>query len=129
MTGRRVSKGGRSAPPFLPILALLVCATALSAVSREEDAVDFHEVVSAPEFAARRAAYVSHIAESEGGGTFAQLVRMAAGRAPDWRPIERSLDKIDHRHDCADFDLHGLLRLLYQFSGSPGLSSEQWDRI
>ncbi len=59
-----------------------------------------------------------------------QLLRVATrqtGRGHGLQEAEiRSVcDFIDERHDCADFALHGLLRLLYQFpdAASPDLAS------
>lgn len=38
--------------------------------------------------------------------------------------VQRSLDKIDGRQDTADFDMSGILRLLYQFRGTGLLGRE-----
>jgi len=54
-----------------------------------------------------------------------QLLRLATGRELQEAEIHSVCDFIDERHDCADFALHGLLRLLYQFpdAASPDLVS------
>ncbi len=44
-----------------------------------------------------------------------QLVRIATGKPLQEDVILERCDFIDARHDCADFALHCLLRLLYQF--------------
>ena len=46
---------------------------------------------------------------------FYQLVRIAAGQALEEEIILERCDFIDARNDCADFALHCLIRLLYQF--------------
>ena len=50
-----------------------------------------------------------------------ELARMQAGGTPYEGVLTAALDYIDARQDCADFILHGILRLLFQFPpGSPG---------
>ncbi len=92
-----------------------------------------------PVFDARRAAYMAHClatpAPENTKGIYHELMRLAAsggaglGDAAGAPPpaihegvIAATLDYIDARHDCADFSLHGVLRLLYQFSDHPRLS-------
>ncbi len=88
-------------------------------------------------FEVRRAAFLAHClanpAPENTKGIYHELVRLAAsGRAGSRSTgdigvvhegvIAATLDFIDSRHDCADFSLHGVLRLLYQFGDHPGLS-------
>ena len=81
---------------------------------------------SATTFNARRAAYVAHClatpAPENTKGIYHELVRLAGGGLVHEGVIGATLDYIDARHDCADFSLHGVLRLLYQFGDAPGLS-------
>lgn len=58
---------------------------------------------------------------------FYQLVRIATGKALQEDIILERCDFIDARHDCADFALHCLTRLLYQFPDA--LSVELASRI
>lgn len=44
-----------------------------------------------------------------------ELARLAAGGTPHLGAFEAALDYVDQRKDCADFVLHSILRLLYQF--------------
>ncbi len=45
-----------------------------------------------------------------------ELIRLAAGRQAHTGIIEAALDYVDDRRDCADFVLHSILRMLYQFT-------------
>ena len=49
-----------------------------------------------------------------------QLLRTVTGRELQEEEISSVCDFIDERHDCADFAVHGLLRLLYQFANAVG---------
>lgn len=87
------------------------------------------ETVTLPNYAARRAQYLSHVVNGGHGGAYAQLARVAAGEAAEWPAIESSLNDIESRRDCADFDMHAVLRLLYQFPEASGLTATQRERI
>ena len=50
---------------------------------------------------------------------FRELARLEAGGPAHLALFEAALDFVDRRLDCADFVLHGILRLLYQFGGDP----------
>ncbi|MBN2550437.1 MAG: hypothetical protein JXB15_14835 [Anaerolineales bacterium] len=69
----------------------------------------------------RRQAYLEFIlrnpAPESPKAVFYELARLAAGGTPHLGLIQGGLNYIDSRQDCADFTLHSLLRLLYQFSG------------
>jgi hypothetical protein len=78
------------------------------------------------EFDSRRQAYLEHCARNP-GGAYAQLARLASGATPYEGSITQDLSFINRRGDCADFDLHGILRMLYQFGDSPKLSKELLD--
>ena len=101
-------------------------------------------------FDERRAAYLAHClatpAPENTKGIYHELVRLAAvGATAGSGPIAASgdaaagpaihegviaatLDYIEARHDCADFSLHGVLRLLYQFGDHPALSRSLVER-
>lgn len=79
---------------------------------------------SVPGYASRRRAFLDYHAARPGNGVHSELVRLALGQRPDEALIERDLDRIDARRDCADFGLSGVLRLLYQYGDSPLLSQE-----
>jgi hypothetical protein len=54
---------------------------------------------------------------------FHELARLALNRGPlDERMLRASVELVNARHDCADFALAGLLRLLYKYRSSPLLS-------
>ena len=57
-----------------------------------------------------------------------ELVRLEVGGPVHRTLFEAALDFIDRRLDCADFVLHGVLRLLYQFGDDPRLPAELLDR-
>ncbi len=99
----------RPAPPGIPTTPL---------------ADDPHsETVFAPSFAERRAAYLawarSGPPRANLAGVFHELARLAAGGPAHVPLFEAALDYVDARKDCADFVLHGILRLLLQFGGDP----------
>ena len=56
------------------------------------------------------------------GGVWGQMAALTRGGTLDERPIRRTLANIDERHDCADFSMVAILRLLYQFGASGALS-------
>ena len=55
---------------------------------------------------------------------FYELTRIAAGRPFHRGILDGALDYIDQRKDCADFVLHSILRLLYQYAGRPGVPED-----
>ena len=56
---------------------------------------------------------------------FHQLARLELNHQPlDAAYIRASIDLVNARHDCADFALGGLLRLLYRYPGSTLVSPE-----
>jgi hypothetical protein len=91
---------------------------------------DFAETPFRPDYASRREAFLDHLrrnpAPANTKAGWHELGRLAAGAVPHEGVLHAALDFIDARRDCADFVLHGILRLLYQFGGagsplSPGL--------
>jgi len=73
-------------------------------------------------YEARRQAFLDLTVANPGHGPFSEAARIAMGRLPDEHRIQDALDNMEARKDCADFGLHGILRLLYQFGDSPLLS-------
>ena len=82
-------------------------------------------------FEQRRAGYLAHVlrnpAPHNTKPVWYELARLAAGGQPHEGIIHAALDFIDRRQDCADFVLHGILRLLYQFSAA-GFSASLLER-
>jgi len=86
----------------------------------------------------RRRAFLAYAVAAPGGngrtGFFSQIARLSLGCGlRRERSAERPLDEasirdvlayVDARHDCADFTVAGLLRILYQFGDSPLLSAD-----
>ena len=74
----------------------------------------------APDFAARRQAFLDHIlrnpAPTSLKAPYHEMARLAAGGMPHDGIFYAALDYIDERKDCADFVLHAVLRLLLQFA-------------
>ncbi len=70
-------------------------------------------------YAERKAAFFQHVlrnpAPANTKPAWYELVRMAAGGEAHEGVFGAACDFIDERKDCADFVLHGILRLLYQF--------------
>ncbi len=90
----------------------------------------FAETSLMPDLIARRAAYLEHLRRNPAPANtkpgWHELGRLAAGAAPHEGIFDAALAFIDARQDCADFVLHSILRLLYQYAGpesrlSPGL--------
>ena len=72
----------------------------------------------------RRKAFLIHTAQRPTGNVWSQLVLAQQG-LPVWEgAIYRDLRRIDRRQDTADFAMHGILRLLYQFEDSNSLSKD-----
>lgn len=69
-----------------------------------------------PDYDSRRAAFFEHIlknpAPENTKPAWHELARLAAGGTPHEGIFHAALDFIDARKDCADFVLHGILRLL-----------------
>ncbi len=80
----------------------------------------------------RRQAFLDWVsrnpAQEHLSSVFRELARLEAGGPPHLALFEAALDFVDRRLDCADFVLHGILRLLYQFGGDPRLPGELLER-
>ena len=73
----------------------------------------------ADSYEARRKAYLDYTLSKGALGPFDGAVRVAAGQPFDETMWGDSLDLINARQDCADFQLAGVLRLLYTAGDSP----------
>jgi hypothetical protein len=76
-----------------------------------------------PEYDRRRAVYLDFCANNPARPTLKgflyELARLATGTRPvNWRAVEAALDFINHRIDCSDFVLLGILRLVLQFGAA-----------
>ena len=84
----------------------------------------FSDTPFLPDYESRRAAFFEHIlmnpAPENTKAAWHEMGRLAAGGAPHEGIFQAALDFIDARKDCADFVLHGILRMLYQFVPSDG---------
>jgi len=71
-------------------------------------------------FEKRRADFIAHVMKNPAPRNtkpvWYELIRMAGGEQPHEGIIFSALNFINARKDCADFVLHGILRMLYQFS-------------
>lgn len=83
-------------------------------------------------FAGRRAAFLDFCLRNPAPPNFKapfyELPRLTAGQPIHEGVLQAACDFIDERRDCADFILHALLRLLYQFREAP-LSAGLWTRL
>lgn len=74
----------------------------------------------APDYTARRQVFLDHVLRNPAPANlkapYYEVGRLAAGGRPHEGIFCAALDYIDERKDCADFVLHALLRLLYQFA-------------
>jgi hypothetical protein len=73
----------------------------------------------ADSYEARRKAYLEYTLSQNPMGPFGGAVRVAAGQPFDETMWGDSLDVLNARIDCADFQLAGVLRLLYTAGDSP----------
>jgi hypothetical protein len=75
----------------------------------------------------RRQHYLAFCAaQSPGGrtGFFSQIARLELGQSVNEGPIREAIAFVDSRHDCCDFAVGGLLRILYKYYDSPGISRD-----
>lgn len=110
----RVSMPGRSPAAYLALLAAGWCAAYAG---------------PSAEFAARRQALFDHALQDRAGYAYSEAFRIAAGLSPNEERIRIICDQIDTRHDCADFSLHSILRLMLQFGDSPLMPAASRDRM
>ncbi len=78
-----------------------------------------------PAFQQRRQAYLEHVqlnpSPENTKAVYYELVRLQATGSLHSGLVHAALDYIQARKDCADFALHSILRLLYQFGEHPGI--------
>ncbi|MGD2039677.1 MAG: hypothetical protein PVH11_02545 [Anaerolineae bacterium] len=83
-------------------------------------------------FAERRQEYLAHClrnpAPNNTKAAYHELVRLAAGGTPHEGVFHAAFDFIEGRNDCADFTLHSILRLLYQFADHPRVDAKVLER-
>ena len=81
-----------------------------------------------PDFETRKESFLQFVlhnpAPTNTKAVYYELARMAAGGTPHLGIITAALDYIDARKDCADFVIHSIIRLLYQFNQHPAFNSE-----
>lgn len=84
-------------------------------------------------YESRRQDFLAFAAETDGGkgrgGFFSQLCRLELGQAADEESIAAAVEYVNARHDCADFTVAGLLRLLYKHGNSDLLSDDIKDAV
>ncbi|MNO18167.1 hypothetical protein D3C76_78820 [compost metagenome] len=57
-------------------------------------------------------------------GVYSELMKLALGAKPDEKAIEETIAYINGRYDCADFAMHGLIRLYARHRNGVALSQE-----
>jgi hypothetical protein len=97
-------------------------------IPREFPPADHRAFPDGSDFAARRAAYLHQVLRSPTrehiSAIFQELARLEAGGPLYAGLFEAALDFVDARLDCADFVMHGVLRLVLQFGGDPRVPPE-----
>ncbi|MBD2866979.1 hypothetical protein [Paenibacillus arenilitoris] len=85
--------------------------------------IDFIDCPKTASFAERKADLMRRYAGGEAfvpsaygtvakrNGVYRELIKLALGGKPDEKAIEETIAYIDGRYDCADFAMHGLIRL------------------
>lgn len=99
----------------------------------ERDPDPHSERPFAATFEARRAAYLEHVRRNPGPGhhlsaAFHEMARLGAGATPWVGVLDAALAFVRSRIDCADFVLHAVLRILYQFPDHPALPPAWYER-
>ncbi len=83
-------------------------------------------------YSARREAYLAYIrrnpAPTNTKAPWFEIARLSSGGTPHQGILDASLDYIRARNDCADFTLHAILRLFYQFKDNSALEPQFWER-
>jgi len=80
-------------------------------------------------FKERKSVYISHVLKNPGTGTvkgfFYELIRLSEEKGPvHMGKLFGALHYIGQRKDCADFVMTGILRMVYQLSGSSLMTDE-----
>jgi hypothetical protein len=78
-------------------------------------------------YAQRRKLYLQYCAGHAPGGRtgfFSQIARLELGHDVDEAPIREAIAFVDSRHDCCDFAVGGLLRILYLYRDSPHIAPD-----
>ena len=73
--------------------------------------------------------YIASSISSESTGTYGGLIHIAEGLAPPPGSFDDALEKLRSRTDTADFNLPGLLLLLYRYTDSEGLDASLFQEI
>lgn len=93
---------------MLCLLSVLAAPPAVGQVSSAES-----------DYAERKKMLLESCSSGPDTDAFDALAKLGAGKALCPEAFSGSFRKISAREDCADFVVHGVLRLLYQFSDSP----------
>lgn len=92
---------------------------------RQPDPDTFANTPFLPTYQQRRQAYLEHIRRNPSPvntkSVYYELARLQAGGNLHTGLVHAALDYIQSRKDCADFALHSILRMLYQFGSHPGI--------
>jgi hypothetical protein len=84
----------------------------------------YHTTSFSSDYEIRRAALLDYYnripAALNFKAAFHELARLARGQVPHAGILDAALDYIDARRDCADFVLHSILRIVYEFEHHSG---------
>lgn len=112
----------RRPPARIGMLCLLLCGAAGA------QAV-FYEFPDGRAPEERRAEYLRRAAEENRADGYGAAARLALGMPVDEAAVLGALRRVDRRRDCADFSVHGFIRLMAAFGESPALSGEFKERV
>lgn len=117
--------------PILPY-ALAPRGPAPPGIPSEPAADPFAERAAPGDLASRRRDFLAFVARCPPPAhlcaVFHEVARLAAGGPAHVPLFEAALDYVDARIDCADFVLHGVLRLVLQFGEDPRLPRDLIER-
>ena len=109
------------------LLSLLVAAcsdtsTGTGGAARGLSSLDY-------DYAAAQRDYLEATVADGRGGTYGGLAHIAQGVAPRAGSFDHGLGEMNMREDTADFNLPGLMLLLYRHADSPGLSDDLHQQV
>ncbi|MEM8547858.1 MAG: hypothetical protein AAGF46_06820 [Pseudomonadota bacterium] len=119
---------------LLAVLVLVACSdssdgTSDSASASIQPAAPEAPVLEPTVFEEAQLDFVENTISNGSGGTYGGLVHVSEGMAPPEGSFDRALEKMNMRDDTSDFNLPGLMMLLYRYADSEGLDPSKREEI
>ena len=87
------------------------------------------ELTPLPDYAKLQQAYIDATVESGRSGIYSAVLLLSQGVAPDPAGFQHGLEEMNSRDDTADFNLPGLLNILYKEADNDALSADLHEQI